>query len=105
MTASRAVADAARRLGDQQRQRIAAAQDAIGEVIATVTTVTAGGAVDGNALVKVTWRGLEVTVNGYLNSYTPTPGDRVLCGYVDSQLIVKGRIVGSPYEPVPPATL
>ena len=43
---------------------------------ATVATVTAGGAADGNALTTVTWRGASVQA-AYLASYTPTVGHRV----------------------------
>lgn len=95
MTA-RVIADAVRRLADQQTAAHAAAAARTGQVIATVTTVTAGGASDGNALVKVTWRGGETKANGYLNSYTPTLNDRVICLFVDGQLIVLGRIIGQP---------
>ncbi|MGZ4617187.1 MAG: hypothetical protein ACXV3F_00355 [Frankiaceae bacterium] len=85
----------ARRNADQAR-RVAAAAAVGGAVIATVTTVTAAGAADGNALVKVTRRGTETTAAGYLNSYTPTVNDRVVCVTVDDQPIVLGKVIGHP---------
>lgn len=66
-------------------------------VFADVTTVTAGAASDGNALVKVTRFDSEVTATGgYANSYTPGVGDRVLCQYVDNQLFIHGKAIGQP---------
>lgn len=92
---NRDIARVARRNADQQSQRINVA--GARPVIATVTTATAGGSHDGTAyLVKVTWRGLEVTAAGYAASYTPAVNHRVMCAFVDNQLIVLCRIVGQP---------
>lgn len=89
------IARAARRNADHQSQRISTA--GVRPVIATVTTAMAGGSHDGTAyLVKVTWRGLEVTAAGYAASYTPAVGHRVVCAFIDNQLIVLCRIVGQP---------
>lgn len=84
---SREIARAAGRLADQQSDRLADVPTTRA-VIATVTTVTAGAAPGGNALVKVTWRGQELTAASYLASYTPSVGQRVLCLLIDNQLIV-----------------
>lgn len=83
-------------VADEQNARAAEAASAASPVIATVATVTAGGASDGNALVVVTYRGVSTTVAGYLNSYTPTVGNRVLGVFIDNQLIVLGRVIGHP---------
>jgi hypothetical protein len=37
-----------------------------------------------------------VEAAGYLSSYTPVVGHRVLCELVDNQLIITGRVVGYP---------
>jgi hypothetical protein len=89
------LAQIARRLADQQKTQ-AQAPPADRFVWGTIATVTAGAASDGNALVTVTWRGATVTANGYLSSYTPVAGNRVLCTYIGNQLIVLGRTVGAP---------
>lgn len=96
MTASKHLAAAARRLADQVSEKAAALPAGFGLGIATVTTVTAGGASDGNALVKVTYRGRETPAAGYLAAYTPAVGHRVLYLSVFAQLIVLGRVVGRP---------
>lgn len=90
-----ALASAARRLADQQAAKITAASGG-GQVIATVVAVTAGAASDGNALVQVTFRGQAVTVSGYADTYTPAVGHRVVCAYIDNQLVVQHRIIGHP---------
>jgi hypothetical protein len=86
---------AALRLADHTSERIRAATggDAF---LATIGTVTAGAAADGNALVTVDWRAGTVEAAGYLSSYTPVVGHRVLCELVDNQLIITGRVVGYP---------
>lgn len=94
MIVSRQVAAAARRFADQQSAR--QADRPTGEFYATVTAVTTGGAADGNALVKVRWRGQEITAAGYLAHYTPAVGHRVKCSMVDQQPIVEGRVIGVP---------
>lgn len=94
--ARRRMLDQARRLADQHTRRLGDAASAGAPVFATVATVTAGGAADGNALVTVMWRGGTVTANGYLGGYPPVVGDRVVCAYDGAQLIVLGKIIGHP---------
>ena len=91
-----ALASAVRRFADQQTDRAQAAADATGNVFATVTTVEAGLAKDGNARVSVQWGGGTYVANGYLNQYTPALGDRVVCVYEDAQLVILGKIIGQP---------
>lgn len=95
MTASRDLARAARRLADQTSSRISGATGTR-QIIATVETVTAGAASDGNARVTLLWRGGAITAAGYAAAYTPVAGHRVVCDYIDDQLIVAYRIVGQP---------
>lgn len=63
---------------------------------ATVTDVVPNGASDGNALVRVTWRGQELTVADYGAHYTPAVGHRVVCALLDDQLTVIQRSIGQP---------
>lgn len=92
---SRVVGDVARRLADQISRQVAAPpQDRFFH--ATVATVTAGAASDGNARVTVTWRGAALTASGYAASYTPVVGHRVLCVLADGQLSILHRSVGYP---------
>jgi hypothetical protein len=93
----RDLARVARRGADQLSSIIAAVKVAVAPRIGTVTTATAGGSADGTAfLVKVTWRGTEVTAAGYAASYTPALNHRVLFVFVDNQPVVLCRIVGQP---------
>lgn len=63
---------------------------------ATVTTVTAGAASDGNAAVTVTWRGSAVPAT-YLAAYTPTVGHVVaVVVQPPSTLLILGRVIGTP---------
>lgn len=63
---------------------------------ATVATVTAGAAADGNALATVTWRGASVQT-AYLASYTPTVGHTVAVLYQPPGApLILGRIIGTP---------
>lgn len=90
MTAPSPVHAEARKLADHLSTIIAAADEP--PTVGTVTTATTAG-----AIVKVTRFGKEqVAGGGYLNSYTPTVGDRVLCVVVDAQLIVLGKLIGQP---------
>jgi len=91
---SRQLQAAARRFSDGQSER--AARTPTGRIVATVADVQPGAASDGNALVMVTWRGGYYTANGYASSYTPAIGHRVVCDYIDNQLIVAYRVVGAP---------
>lgn len=93
---SRLLADAARRFADHQSVRVAAAAASTGIEFATVDSVSAGAASDGNARVTVTWRGTSAVANGYVNSYTPRVGDRVVCANEGDQLVIVGKIIGQP---------
>ena len=92
---SRRVRAAAQRLADQQTARLADVP-AARLLRATVETVTAGAAADGNALVTVLWRGEELDVSDYPDSYTPVAGHRVLCAVVDTQLSILHHSIGTP---------
>jgi len=62
---------------------------------AEVTTVTAGGAADGNALVTVLWRGVEEPV-AYASSYLPRAGDTVLLNVQPPSVVILCRAIGTP---------
>lgn len=86
-----------------KRQRADQVRDQLGEIPrnrifkADVTTVTAGAGLGGTALVTVTWRGRERTVNDYPDSYTPAEGHRVRCVLdEDNELAILHRCVGQP---------
>jgi hypothetical protein len=87
---------AARRNTDWIEQTVTAAAASVAPFVATVTAVTAGAARDGTATVTAKWRGKTNVIEGYLNSYTPAIGDRVVCVSVDSQVFILGRIIGCP---------
>lgn len=91
--ARRKLDDAARRSADAAGERIADAIPTTG-FKATVTSVVAGGAPDGNARVQVRWRGNVITVAGYASSYTPVVGHRVRCDYDDNQVTIAYRAIG-----------
>lgn len=85
----------ARAMADQQSRRLATIP-AAKLFRATVTTVTAAAASDGNALVTVTYRGTETPVADYPDSYSPTVNDRVLCALVDGQPSILHHGIGYP---------
>lgn len=62
---------------------------------ATVMTVTAGAAQDGNALVTVSYRGATFAA-AYSASYTPVVGHVVKVTVVRNQPIIDFRIIGTP---------
>lgn len=93
MAPPRQVARVARQLADRQQQMSEGPR--FGIFLAVVTTVTAGAASDGNALVKVTYRDQEFPA-AYLASYTASVNDRVLCVSLFHQPVVIGRVVGHP---------
>jgi hypothetical protein len=63
---------------------------------ATVATVTAAAAADGNALVTVTWRGASQQA-AYLSSYAPVVGHVVAVVYQPpGGLLILDRIIGTP---------
>lgn len=68
---SRNLAQAARRLADQQSDRIAALPNTQ-VLFLTVSAL---------APVTVSWRGGDVVANAVGASYTPGVGDRVICLY------------------------
>lgn len=63
--------------------------------VGTIKAVAVGGAVDGNALVTVTWQGADVFVP-YGSHYTPVVGHVVLMARFGPQLAVVCRLVGIP---------
>lgn len=79
---NRQLAAAARRLADQQTDRLA--QRPTEKFIATVTATSP---------LTVSWRGSSVVARGRHASYTPGVGDRVSCALIDNQVIVENRIV------------
>lgn len=87
---------AARRVADQNKSLLDRALALVGLGLGSVSSVTAGGAADGNALVQVSYRGSSNAAAGYLNTYTPVANDWVLFVRVDDQLIVLGRVIGRP---------
>lgn len=61
-----------------------------------ITTVTPGGATDGNALVTVTYRGVAQQA-AYLSSYTPVVAHNVLLLVTSTGgVVILGRIIGTP---------
>jgi hypothetical protein len=92
VTASGELAHSARRLSAQRREQLAA-MPAPEMFWATVTTVTAGAAGDGNVLVKVTWRGRDFVVR-YPDTYTPALNHRVLVANVENQPGIVGHYLG-----------
>lgn len=59
-------------------------------MVTTITSVTAGGASDGNAKVVLA-NGLDVP---YLSSYAPVAGHVVLVALLNKSPIIIGRIIG-----------
>lgn len=95
MTISRRLQRQVLRTTDQSSDRIRAAETPP-MFFATVTSISAGAAADGNALVAISYRGSETTVAGYAASYTPGVGHRVKCSTVDHQVVIDERIIGYP---------
>ncbi len=62
---------------------------------AQVVAVATGAAADGNALVSIDWRGTTVEV-AYLASYAPAVGHTVLVLMQGPQLVIVGRLIGTP---------
>lgn len=63
---------------------------------AQVTAVAAGAAADGNALVSIDWCG-TTTEAAYLASYgSPAVGHTVLVLAQGPQLVILGRLIGTP---------
>jgi hypothetical protein len=89
---SRQLEQAARAFADSNKARITAIPTDR-DFFADVQTVTAGAGPGGNALVTVSYRGTTLTAASYNAAYTPVVGDRVLCGLIADQLIVKGRYI------------
>lgn len=93
---ARDLARAARRFADQTTGRLADIPDTR-QILATVSAITPGAAQAGFNLVTVTWRGQEVLTSGYAAGSTLAVGNRVVCDYVDGQLIIAYRVVGVPF--------
>ncbi|MGZ4621448.1 MAG: hypothetical protein ACXVGF_04835 [Blastococcus sp.] len=86
---------AARRLADQQAERLRLA--ALPErFVATVASVSAGEAQDGNATVTVTYRGTQVLAAGWNLAQTFAAGQRVMCSRLAHQVFIDYRIGGQP---------
>jgi hypothetical protein len=66
---------------------------------AVVDGAIPGGAADGATLATVTWRGTPRLPVPYRASYTPTVGDVVLLLIQGPQVIIMGRIAGTPNSP------
>lgn len=63
---------------------------------ATITTVSAGAAADGNALVTISWRGQSLNAS-YLSTYTPTVGHVVAVVIQPPSLpLILSRVIGTP---------
>lgn len=62
---------------------------------ATVASVATGQATDGNALVQINWQGTDVYA-AYLASYTPAVADVVAVAKTGPQMLILGRIIGTP---------
>jgi hypothetical protein len=62
---------------------------------ATVVSVEAGAAADGNALVAVQWGGITTFVP-YLSTYAPVVGDVVAVLVQGPQVVVLGKVNGTP---------
>lgn len=85
------IARAARRHAAAQRQQNVTPPPIF---FANVKTVTTGASRDGNAAVSVTWRTTTLKVNAYGETYTPTVGDRVVCLYDGSQVVIVDNMIG-----------
>lgn len=62
---------------------------------ATVDSVTAGAAADGNAQLVISIDG-DLVASPYLESYTPVVGHLVRVELTDGSPLVTGRIIGLP---------
>lgn len=62
---------------------------------ASVTAVTSGAAKGGAALVRVSWRGANVSAQ-YIASYTPVVNDLVLVVHHGDVPYILGRLTGLP---------
>jgi hypothetical protein len=88
------MASGAQRFALQQLDRAAAENP--GELpLATVTTVTAGGATDSNALVTVNYLGGSLQLP-YMAHYTPVVNHRVALARVGDIWTILGRPIGFP---------
>jgi len=94
-----AITPAARKLAGELSGRATGSRPTSWLEPAEVTAVTAGAAVDGNALVTVLWRGIEVPA-AYAASYLPAPGDVVLLNVQPPSVVILCRVIGRP-----PATI
>lgn len=88
------MATGARRFVLQQLDQAAAAHP-LDNPQAVVTTVTAGGATDGNALVTVTYLGASIQLP-YYSHYTPVVGHKVGLVKHNGVWTILGRPIGFP---------
>jgi hypothetical protein len=65
---------------------------------AKVTAVLPGAAAGGTTLVTIQYQGASGLNAPYLSSYTPVLDDVVAVARTGSQLLILGRIVGTPPE-------
>lgn len=72
-----------------------AAKSPLRLVLGTVSTVTVGGAADGNAAVTVSIGG-SAQLAPYLESYTPTAGDLVAVLLSAGAPLILGQVIGLP---------
>lgn len=94
---SRELDAAVRRAADADTDRINDALPRGERVVATLTGILPGAGTDGQDVVKVTYRGRELTANGRNKAYTPTVGDRVICDFLaDGQVYVDYSPCGFP---------
>lgn len=61
----------------------------------TITAVSAGAAIDGNALVTVSWRGTSIFCP-YPSTYTPVVGHVVLLLVCPPRVVIIARLIGTP---------
>lgn len=92
---SHEVARAARQLADRQAERLRRAT-LPERFIATVASVAAGEAQDGNATVSVTYRSTTILAAGWNLAQTFAAGQRVMCSRLADQVFVEFRIGGQP---------
>lgn len=83
------------RLGEEIRRAAGDAGAGVRLEQATVTAVQTGAAADGNDLVTVAWRGLDVPAP-YPAGLALSVGQVVLVAYQDPQLLILSRLIGTP---------
>lgn len=69
--------------------------DAVSMDQGAITAVAAGAALDGNALVSVSWRGTTIQC-AYPSTYTPVVGHVVLLLIAIPRVVIVARLIGTP---------